>query len=423
MLVASRLRDNSFLSKSAQKSLAKLTIPKGRLNRMESQPTSPSPAASHTEDARPHAADQITSAQGNLSRLIREMPKAELHIHLEGSISPKTLLALAQRHGLEERLPSKDADILAEWFQFTDFPHFIEVYLTISECLRDEDDFAFIAEAYAETAAAQNIVYAEMTVTPFTHTHFQDKNITIDAILKGLEAGRVAAARHGVDLRWVFDVPRNFSFSKENGAYDPFPADKTLSYALRGRDQGVIGFGLGGDEVNAPPAPFAHAFRRAVAAGLMSVPHAGETEGPASVWDALQFLQARRLGHGVRAIEDPALLSVLRDTQIPLELNISSNICLHLYNKVDQHPFPLLDKMGLLVTVNSDDPPLFNTTLLQEYELLAENFGYGIQDLSRIARNAFLAAGLPRAEKRRQLARFDNWVAQSKFNQQATAGK
>lgn len=343
---------------------------------------------------------------------IRALPKAELHVHLEGSITPETLLALAQRNGVEARLPSTDPAVLQDWFTFTDFPHFIEIYLTICECIRTEDDFKFIVEAYARAAAAQSIIYAEITTTPYIHTHMQQKGLGIDAILRGLDAGRkLAAERHGVQIHWVFDIPRNFSFHPRTGHYDPAPANITLDYAVRGKPYGVIGFGLGGDEVGAPPEPFAHAFNSALAHGLVSVPHAGETEGPASVWGAVQSLRAHRIGHGVRSIEDPDLLSLLRAAQIPLEVNVSSNMCLHIYPEQKRHPFPHMDAMGLLVTVNSDDPPLFNTTLVQEYELLQSAFGYSRAGVARIARNGFQACAQPVQPKRALLHRFDQWVA------------
>ena len=175
-------------------------------------------------------------------------------------------------------------------------------------------------------------------------------------------------------------------------------------------EHGVVGFGLGGYEVGAPPAPFAHAFAAAKAAGLRSVPHAGETMGAASVRDAVTLLGADRIGHGVRAIEDPELLALLHERQIPLEINPTSNVCLHVYRRLAEHPFPHLDRMGIPVTVNSDDPPLFNTTLSQEYAVLAAEFGYAPADLARIARNAFQFSAAEAGIKQQMLDEFDHWV-------------
>ncbi|MCB0044521.1 MAG: adenosine deaminase [Caldilineaceae bacterium] len=348
----------------------------------------------------------------DLRAFIHAMPKAEIHVHLEGAIRPRTLFALAERHAALDELPAQDLAGLRRWFRFTDFPHFIQVYLTISALLRTPEDFAFIVRERGRTMAEQNIRYSELTVTPFTHVHLQEKNLTIDALLDGLEEGRrQARAEFGVEMRWVFDIPRNVNFDAA-GAYDPWPSEQTLAFALRGLElgAGVVGFGLGGYEVDAPARPFAHAFAQAKAAGLLSVPHAGETMGAESVRSAVEDLHADRIGHGVRAMEDPAVLDLLLARNIPLEINPTSNICLHVYRRAAEHPFPHLDRMGLTVTVNSDDPPLFTTTLEEEYALLAVEFGYTKVDLARIARNAFFVCGLPPAEKARQLAEFDQWM-------------
>jgi adenosine deaminase len=347
-----------------------------------------------------------------LLALIQTMPKAELHIHLEGAIQPATVLELARRHDRLATLPANDVEGLQRWFTFTDFPHFVQIYWTISDLLRTPEDFALVVYACGADMAQQNIRYRELTFTPFTHTDLQEKGLTIADLLPGLEAGRSQAQRDfGVEMCWVFDVPRNLSFVTEQ-SYDPYPAERTLEYALAGMESGVVGFGLGGFEVGAPPEPFAPTFAMARAAGLRSVPHAGETMGAESVWGAVRDLGAERIGHGVRAIEDPHLLALLKERQIVLEVNPTSNICLHVYRRLAEHPFPHLDRMGLFVTVNSDDPPLFNTSLVQEYMILAQEFGYGQRDLLRIARNAFLAAAAPEATKRRLLAEFDQWASQ-----------
>jgi aminodeoxyfutalosine deaminase len=347
-----------------------------------------------------------------IAAFIGALPKAELHVHLEGSIHPETLLELAQRHGRMDLLPGDNLDTLQAWFAFTDFPHFVEVYMAISRLLVAPEDFAAIAYACGADMAAQNIRYREVTFTPYTHTHLLGKGLAIGEILEGLEDGRRRARRDfGVEMRWIFDVPRNASFPLGGGDYDPAPADETLRYALRGQEYGVVGFGLGGYEVGAPPEPFAHAFREAKAAGLISAPHAGETVGPESIWGALRALEADRIGHGVRAIEDPALLLLLRDRQVPLEVNPMSNVRLHVYPSAEAHPFPHLDRMGLLLTLNSDDPPLFNTSLSAEYELLARAWGYDRAGLARIARNAFACAAAPAALKAALLDEFDGFVA------------
>jgi aminodeoxyfutalosine deaminase len=345
-----------------------------------------------------------------LTEFIRALPKAEIHIHLEGAIQPKTVLELARRHNKLDALPTTDLAGLQAWFVFTDFPHFLKIYLIIQDLLRTPDDFALIAYQCGADMAAQNIWYREVTFTPCTHTDYLDKGLTIADILGGLEAGRQQAYEEfGAEMRWVFDIPRNLGHA-EDGTYRAEAAEKTLAFALAGREMGVVALGLGGYEVGGPPEPFAPIFAAAKKAGLLSVPHAGETEGPASVWGAVSDLQADRIGHGVRAIEDPQLLAVLKARQIPLEINPTSNICLHVYRRLAEHPFPHLDRMGLIVTVNSDDPPLFNTNLCREYEVLAHEFGYTPTDLVRIARNAFVVCGVEAAVKERLLTRFETWV-------------
>ena len=321
------------------------------------------------------------------------IPKVELHVHLEGSIRPETALVLARRHG--RRLPAQDEAGLREWFRFRDFHHFVQVYLTLSDLLRTPEDFTFIIEAMARDMARQHIHYAEVTFTAYTHL-WQDKGLHPDDLIAGLDAGRKAARdQWGVELAWIIDIPRNLSFDPQTGAYTGAASDPTVDLALAWRDHGVVALGLGGYEVGAPPEAFAHAFQRARAGGLHSVPHAGEHMGPESVWGALRALGAERIGHGVRAIEDPALVEYLVAHQIPLELNPTSNIRLGIYPDLASHPLPRLWDAGIYVTVNSDDPPLFNTTLNQEYRLLVEAFGFDAEALERVSLNALRASFLP----------------------------
>jgi aminodeoxyfutalosine deaminase len=344
---------------------------------------------------------------------IQDMPKAEIHIHLEGAIQPETVIKLAERHDCLDILPGSKVETLQNWFTFTDFPHFIDVFLTILRLLRTAEDFALIAYENGADMAAQNIRYRELTITPNMHTNQHGKKLSIEDVLQGLEAGRQRAFQEfGVEMRWVFDCSRTLSFpDRKRGTYDPGPAQRTLEYAIAGMDRGVIGLGLGGYEVGAPPEPFAKVFAAAKKAGLLSLPHAGETVGPKSVWGALNALQADRIGHGVRAIEDPDLLLAIKERQIPLEISPTSNQRLHVFEEMSEHPLPAFDKMGILVTVNSDDPPLFNTTLCKEYEILAREFGYDKKNIARIARNAFYVCGAEPKLKARLLAEFDEWVS------------
>lgn len=347
-----------------------------------------------------------------LIKLIEGIPKAELHIHLEGAIEPKTVLQLAERNDLLDMLPANDEAGLRDWFTFSDFNHFVGIYLTIQNLLRTPDDFELIAYKLGADMARQNILYRESTFTPYTHVVYQDKGLTIHDVLEGLERGRQRARNDfGVEIRWVFDIHRNLPYEiNGDGSFNPEPADMTLDFALAGKDYGVVALGIGGYEVGAPPEDFEEVFVKAKLNGLLSVPHAGETEGPASVWGSVRELQADRIGHGVRSIEDPELLSLLVDYQIPLEVNPTSNLRLHVYDSIQQHPFKRLDEMGVPVTINSDDPPLFNSSLSQEYLLVAEAFEYQPKDLIRLARRAFMAAGVEIDVKQRLLEEFDRAV-------------
>ncbi len=330
-----------------------------------------------------------------LHQFAAAMPKVELHVHLEGAILPATVLALAARHRVQ--LPASDEAGLREWYRFTTFRHFIDVYLAISNLLRSADDFDLIVYDFGREMQRQNIRYAEVTFTPFTHL-WQNKGLQAEDLSEGLERGRRRAlAAFGVEMAWVLDIPRNLSF--KDGVYTGLASDPTVDMALTWRDRGVVALGLGGYELGAPPGSFAPAFAAARAGGLHSVPHAGETDGPGSVWGALHDLGAERIGHGVRAIEDPALVDYLVERQIPLEINPSSNLRLGVYPDFDAHPLRRLWDAGVFVTVHSDDPPLFDTTLTREYGVLIDHFGFDADDLERVALNALRASFLPAAAK------------------------
>ena len=351
---------------------------------------------------------------GDPDGFIADMPKAELHVHLEATLRPSTTIELARRHDLVRTLPTTDPARLADWFEFRNFADFVRVIKAIQNLIRTSDDFALVTYQAGAEMAEQNIRYRELTVSPYNHTHIFDKGLSIGEILGGLDEGRRSArADFGVEMRWVFDVARNFCFSGPNGVYDPDPAETTLRYALAGREYGVIGLGIGGDEEGRPPEPFAHAFRQAKRAGLRSVPHAGESLRPWAadhVRGSIDTLEADRIGHGIGAIRDPHLLAVLADRAIPLEVCPTSNLRTRVCERLSLHPFPHLDRMGLTLTVNSDGPPLFGTTLNDEYRLLATEFGYGAADLARIARNAFSAAMCESELRSALLQEFDTWA-------------
>jgi adenosine deaminase len=337
-----------------------------------------------------------------LTDYIAAMPKVELHVHLEGTVQPQTLFDLARQHGVT--LPARNLAELEDWYSFRDFDHFVGIFMAICECLRAPADFTRIAYEYGQSMARQNIRYAEVTWTPYTHVSLH-QHVTWDELFAAINAGRERARQEfGVDMRWIPDIPRCFLDS----------ADPTVGWLTSPGAQagGVVALGLGGPEVGFPPELFEAAYQRALAAGLHSNPHAGETVGPDSVWGAVRALKAERLGHGVRAIEDPTLVAYLVEHQIALEVNPTSNLCLGVYPSYAAHPLKRLLEVGVRVTVNSDDPALFNTTLNDEYIHAVQDCGLSLTQLEQVALNAVSASYLPETEKSAMLAAFQQQYAE-----------
>ncbi len=329
---------------------------------------------------------------------LRAAPKVELHVHLEGAIQPPTLLELARRNHIP--LPADTIDGVRRWFTYRDFPHFAEIYLTITRCLKTVDDYELIAHEFGATMARQNVRYAEVTFSPGTH---RGLGIPHDVSFGGLTRGRERArADFGVEIAWVFDIVRHVPLDADGRAL----ADYVTDAAIAGQADGVVALGLGGIEPGHPPEPFAPWFERARAAGLHSAPHAGETAGPASVWGALHALEAERIGHGVRANEDPALVEYLAERGIPLEVCPTSNVRIGVYPDLAAHPLPRLHAAGVIVTINSDDPPLFNTTLNDEVVLLGNPFGLGVPAIDEILLNGVRHSFLAPERKREMAAAF-----------------
>ena len=326
------------------------------------------------------------------------MPKAELHVHLEGSILPRTLLKLAQRNHVS--LPVDNVTELEELYRFHSFDQFLQTYLMITKCLRTADDYHLIAYEYGSECARQNIRYAEVTFTIVTNTTLT--GLPWQEILRGLNAGREqVAAEFGMHWQWVFDIVRN----------EPDTQAAVLEIALSARDQGVVALGLGGLETGFPPELFVDTFLRAEGEHLHRVPHAGEIAGPESVWSAIKLLHAERIGHGVRSIEDPSLVEYLRSSRLPLEVCPTSNICLNVYPDYAAHPLRKLWDAGLLLTIGSDDPPMFGTDLNHEYQVLVKDYNFTQPELEQISLNAIQASFLDTVEKHRLVQEF-----QAEFN-------
>jgi aminodeoxyfutalosine deaminase len=326
------------------------------------------------------------------AEFVAALPKAELHVHHVGSASRRIVSELAERH--PGRVPS-EPDALRSFYTFRDFSHFIEVYLAVVDLVREPEDVRLLTYEVARDMAGQNIRYAELTCTPYTNVR---AGIPIEAFVEAVEDARVAAERdHGVRLRWIWDVPGEFGVPA---------ADATVSY-LDVAPPTLLGFGLGGPEVGVPRPQFRPHFERAKALGLHSVPHAGETTGPETVWAALDDLGAERIGHGTSSVQDGALLERLAERRVPLEICPTSNIATRAVARLEEHPIKKMYAAGVLVTVNSDDPPMFGTTLNREYEIAADLLELDQSGIADLARNAVNASFMSAQEKVDLLAEID----------------
>ncbi len=286
-------------------------------------------------------------------------PKIELHVHLEGAIRPATLLEIARRNDMP--LPVDTVEGLAALYEFTDFKHFIEVWILTTNCLRTADDFRQITVDYAAEAASFGAVYLEGIFSPPERI---SHGLDWDEIYTGYAEGAVEAAEvYGVTVRFTPDIYRN--------GCPVELAEECARVSVRYRDRGVVGLGIGGYEPGFPLAPYAKAVQIALDGGLGFVPHAGEAAGPESIREALD-MGAHRLRHGIRAIDDPALLGEIVDRGIVLDVAPTSNLRTGVVARIEDHPLPALRAAGALCSINTDDPAMFGTDLGKDYELAAE---------------------------------------------------
>ncbi|GAA0396599.1 aminodeoxyfutalosine deaminase [Acrocarpospora corrugata] len=338
-----------------------------------------------------------TRTPADLTDFIAGLPKAELHVHHVGSASPRIVAELAARHEGSTVVPA-DPERLAAFFDFRDFAHFIEVYTAVVHLIREPEDLWSLIYGVGTDLAAQNVRYTELTVTPYIHllNGFADEQFC--EIIE--DARRRVETDHGTILRWCFDIPGEIGDS----------AERTLRLAVDQRPDGLVSFGLGGPEAGISRQRFAPFFAEARAAGLHSVPHAGETTGPDTVWDAINYLGAERIGHGIASAQDPKLLAYLAEHQIPLEVCPTSNVCTKAVASLADHPLPALVAAGVPVTINSDDPPMFSTTLNQEYAVAARLLNLDRDGVADLARNAVRASFLDPQGKTALLAEIDAYV-------------
>jgi adenosine deaminase len=321
-----------------------------------------------------------------LDSLITQMPKVELHLHLEGSITPATLLRIAERNNVD--LPARDEAGVAQLFQYKNFQEFLTVFMVLARSLKRGEDFELLAYELGHHLADQNVRYAEVMISAF---QYYSRGVDLDEVVQGTSAG-FARAQHerGTRVMIAFDYGRQFGIET---------AWKVLEIAVRNRRHGLIAWSIGGDEVHYPPEQFAEVFAAAGRAGLRLMAHAGEVVGPPSIWGAVDALACERLGHGIRSVDDPNLLEHLRARGVVLDISPTSNVRTGAVASIEAHPLRRLFDAGIQVTLNTDDPTFFSTTLNDEYRLAARVFGFDAAELTTLALNGVRAAFLPEEEK------------------------
>lgn len=331
------------------------------------------------------------------SSFVLSLPKAELHLHLEGSIAPSTLVELRQRHGMDGASLAE----VDELYNYKDFSGFLTAFKDVTGHLRTPEDYELITYRLMERLRAQNILHAEVIVSAGVCLW---RKQDFSAIYEGLERGRERGEQDfGVSLLWIFDAVRQFGAEK---------AERVLDLAIQFRDRNVVAFGIGGDERSGPAEWFADVFARAAENGLHLTAHAGESAGPDSIWGALN-LKAERIGHGLTAAQDPELIEELAERQVPIEICVTSNLRTGCCTDIAQHPVRRYFDQGLMLTLNSDDPAMFRTSLVEEYALVQEAFGFTDEHLRELARNSFEASFLPAEKKIGFLNLFDSTALRS----------
>ena len=325
----------------------------------------------------------------SLATFITRLPKAELHLHLEGSARPETLRELARR---KRRLKKETEEWIRQRtrqrFRYRDFPDFLSAFRLVTLLLETPEDYALVTTRLVEWLASQNVRYAEVTLAAGVVLW---KKQPLESIFEASSAAaRAAEVRCGVRLNWIFDVIRH---------YGPEPARQVLEAAVRFREQGVVAFGIGGDEVRGPVELFTDMAREARERGLHVVAHAGEAVGPESIRQAVETVGAERIGHGFTAAQDASVLALLRERRIPLEVCPTSNLATGLLARLEDHPLPKFLAAGLEVTLNSDDPAMFATSLEDEYLAAAEQFALSRVQILRLCATGFRASFLPEEEK------------------------
>ena len=327
---------------------------------------------------------------------LRRLPKAELHLHLEGTIKPETLVELSRRHD-PEPLTLDGARAL---YQYENFLGFLMSFKAVTERLRGPEDYELITYNMIRELALQGVVHAEVYVS-FGIIYYWKKT-EVEPYVEAIERGRERGERDfGTSVLWIVDAVRHFGV--EEGARVFRKAAE-----LRARYPSIVGIGIGGDEARGPADQFRDLYKEARNAGLRLTAHAGESVGPESIWSAIN-IGAERIGHALAAQHDAELMEVLARKQIPLEINVTSNIKTGCCGGFDQHPVKEYFDSGLMVTLNSDDPPMFGSDLLGEYVLAQDRYGFTLEQMRELAANAVEACFLEPARKLDLLKRVEQY--------------
>jgi aminodeoxyfutalosine deaminase len=341
-----------------------------------------------------------TRDQIDVPAWLRQLPKVELHLHLEGSTEPETLVALSQRHDAHP-LTLADARAL---YTYKDFLGFMESYKAMSGRLKTPADYELITYNMIRALAGQGIVHAEVYIS-FGLLFYWHK-VEVEPFVEAIERARIRGEKEfGTTLYWLIDAVRQFG---------PDEATRVFRKAaeLRAQYPSIVGIGIGGDEARGPASLFKEHYAEAKAAGLRLTAHAGETggpiDGPASIWAAIN-IGAERIGHGLAAQHDDELLAVLAERQIPIEINVTSNIRTGCCSSFDAHPLRQYFDSGLMVTLNSDDPPMFGANLLDEYILAHDRYDFTLDQLRELAANAVEASFLPPTRTLHLLAQIEQY--------------
>jgi adenosine deaminase/aminodeoxyfutalosine deaminase len=321
---------------------------------------------------------------------LRHLPKVELHLHLEGTIEPETLVELSQRHDAEP-LTLADARQL---YTYKSFLGFMDSFKAVSSRLRGPDDYELITYNMVRALAAQGVVHAEVYIS-FGIIYYW-KQTEVEPFVEAIERGRLRGEREfGTTVYWLIDAVRHFGVEEAARVF-------RKAAELRARHPSIVGIGIGGDEARGPASLFRELYTEAQTNGLRLTAHAGESggpvDGPASIWAALN-IGAERIGHGLAAQHDAELMHVLATRQVPIEINVTSNIRTGCCPSFDDHPLRVYFEQGLMVTLNSDDPPMFGSNLLGEYILAHERYGFTLEQLRELAANSVEASFLPPPRK------------------------